>query len=136
MENVCDVLAGADYLQMTDVRKFCFEYLASVLAHDNCFAIRVLADRFLNCEMKQKVDEFIQDNFENTILEEDFKLLSKEQLTYFLLPENRKRSVKEETIYRAVTEWLRYDMKERSCHFDELMRFVKFNELSSSFFLD
>ena len=45
-ENVMDLLAVSDYLQLGEVKQFCFDLLESVLSSDNWFAIRSAADLY------------------------------------------------------------------------------------------
>ena len=37
--NVVKLLQGADYFQLQEVKEFCFEFLASIIASDNCIEL-------------------------------------------------------------------------------------------------
>ena len=64
-ENVVEVLAAADYLQMVEVQKFCFDFLLTVIDKNTCFTIYTLARLYEDEDLLRASLQFINDNFED-----------------------------------------------------------------------
>ena len=57
-----DLLAASDYLQVDEVKQFCFEFLESVLSSNNWFAIRSAADLYQDEHLHIQADGFVSKN--------------------------------------------------------------------------
>ena len=54
-ENVMDLHAASDYLQVDEVKQFCFDVLESNLTSDNWFAIRSAADLYQTDHVQNQI---------------------------------------------------------------------------------
>ena len=134
-KNVLNLLSTADYLQMDEAKKFCFEFLHSVITADTCFLILNVASLYQNEQLKQKVLEFIEKDiggvgYSNDLSKNDFiTCISK-------LKDSDFRKAKESTIYQAIVSWVKFDEKRRSKYLLKLLFLLDFSELSIDFFCD
>ena len=118
-ENVMDLLAASDYLQLDEVKQFCFEFLESILSSDNCFAVRSAADLYQDEHLQNQIDEYISKNFEATVQTYEFKSLDKDSLRSCI--EKLKRNhVREESIFKGLILWSKVDEEARKNDFPEL----------------
>lgn len=51
-ENVGNLLAAANYLQIEDVKLFCLEFLEQAISLNNCFVILAIEDRYQSKSLK------------------------------------------------------------------------------------
>ena len=127
-ENVMDLLAASDYLQVGEVKQFCFDFLESILSSDNWFAIRSAADLYQNEHLQNQVAEYMSKNFDAVIETDEFKSLDKDGVCAFI--ENIDRShVMEESIFKGLIIWCQVDNLSRKIDFPEL--FVKLIKLDA-----
>ena len=131
-ENVMLLLSGADYFQMQEVKQFCFEFLRSHVTSDNALNILKAATMYKNDPLKDEVEQYIGDNFEDVARTEDFKDLSKQSLTARIssLDSN---TVNVALIYQAIMSWTRHDEETRKLEFPELFKLLDLTEVSIDF---
>ena len=79
-ENVMNLLSAADYLQLEDVKEFCFEFLLSILASDNWYAIFTAVNLYKSCSIKHHFEKFLTENFVEISRSHDFDTLRKNEL--------------------------------------------------------
>ena len=103
-ENVMDLLAASDYLQMGEVKEFCFEFLESILSPANWFAIRSAADLYQNKHLENQVCEYMSTNFDIIIQTDEFKSLDKDGVRSCIKKLNR-RYATEESIFNGLVVW-------------------------------
>ena len=53
-DNVMSVLSGADYLQLDEVKRLCFDFMKKELTAENCFIMLNMADFYPDDLMKTK----------------------------------------------------------------------------------
>ena len=63
-ENVMDLLAASNYLQVDEVKQFCFDILESIVSSGNWFAIRSAANLYQNEHLQNQVNEYLSKNFD------------------------------------------------------------------------
>ena len=116
-DNVLQLLAAADYLQMEEVKQFYVEFLESILTHDNCQAILTSANLFQLEALQKQIYEMISFKFNEFIETEDFKLFTKTDLITCLTKLN-KNQVNESSVFTAVVStWINYDKQIRKSAF-------------------
>ena len=120
-ETVMDLLAASDYLQVDDVKQFCFDFLQSNISPLNCFLIIKVANLYGNNVVADCTRQYISQNFTAVIKTDEFKLLSKSDLITCLLKLDQKL-VEQITIYQALIAWIRYEKSTREKEFAELFR--------------
>ena len=132
-ENVMDLLAAADYLELEEVKKFCFEFLISILSLDTWYAIFTASQLYENESFKRHFRQYLSKNVDEICQTEIFKSLSKGVLTSFIQNLNRNR-VEEASVYQAILIWTKFDEVERKMEFPDLIQCIQFHKLSGKFF--
>ncbi|XP_078494053.1 kelch-like protein 12 [Ciona intestinalis] len=126
--NVCDLLAVSDFLQVHSARKLCIEYLLTTITQQNCFTIQALAERFKIPQLTEKFDKFVVENYQQVVSGDSFKKLSKDDLIKLLHLSHDK--VSSDLVYTAVMNWVKFDLASNESCLKELTKFVDFYELS------
>ena len=106
--NVMALLSSADFLQMDDIKKFCFEYFKTTLSVENCLEIFISSVTYNNPSPLNKTLELISNNFDVISEKDTFRSLSKDKLDS-LLSKISKYDVQKESIYLAVLNWVKHD---------------------------
>ena len=127
-DNVMSLLAGADYLQLDEVKDFCFDFMEEKLTSDNYFTFLNLANLYNSDSVKNKVYNFICSNYETLTETEDFKNLSNVNLTTSISMLNQ-YPVKQIVICKSILEWTKHDKEERSSKLADLLNQVNFDKL-------
>ena len=121
-ENVMDLLAASDYLQMGEVKQFCFDFLESIiLSSDNWFAIRSAADLYQNKHLQNQVDKFLSKNFDTIVETDEFKSLDKASLRSCIAKLDRNHTT-DSSIFNGLIIWSQADEEVRKTDFPELFR--------------
>ena len=129
-ENVMDLLAASDYLQVDEVKQFCFEFLESILSSDNWFAIRSAADLYQNKHLQNQAGDFISKNLDAVIETDEFKSLDKDDVRSCIEKLNRNHAT-EISIFNGLVSWCQIDMESRKNDFFKLFEdFVKLDSIS------
>jgi len=132
-ENVFDVLGAADFLQLDEVKKFCFEFLGSCLAADNFFAILSVTKLYFDEALSKKIYQFIRDSLEGITQSDDFKSLEKDDLISCLTTINR-NIISEASLHHAIVTWTKATNDEtQKKRFLDLLRLIKLKDLSTDF---
>ncbi|XP_078485857.1 kelch-like protein 7 [Ciona intestinalis] len=126
--NVCDLLAVSDFLQMPSVRKLCIEYLLTTVSLQNCFTIQALADRFIIPKLTEKFNNFVVENYQQVVSGDQFKKLSKNYVIKLLQSTHDK--VSSDLVYTAVINWVKFDLASNESYLSEVIKFVDFYKLS------
>ena len=133
--NAWDLLAAADYLQMNDLRQFCFEFVESQLSIE-CWNDVLRASYLYNSDAtKHKVFNFISCNLNAIAQDETLKNFSSTDFVEFLTSLDRDLA-KERAVYDVIITWTYHDATARKAHFDEIFQFLNLMSLSSSFLED
>ncbi|XP_078495267.1 kelch-like protein 12 [Ciona intestinalis] len=126
--NVCDLLAVSDFLQIPSVRKLCIEYLLTTVSLQNCFTIQALADRYTIPKLTEKFNNFVVENYQQVVSGEHFKKLSKNYVIKLLQSTHDK--VSSDLVYTAVMNWVKFDLASNESYLSEVIKFVDFYKLS------
>ncbi|XP_078485850.1 ectoderm-neural cortex protein 1-like isoform X1 [Ciona intestinalis] len=132
--NVCDLLAVSDFLQMPSVRKLCIEYLLTTVSPQNCFTIQALADRFTISQLTEKFNNFVVENYQEVFSGDQFKKLSKNYVIKLLQSTHDK--VSSDLVYTAVINWVNFDLSSNESYLSEVIKFVDFHEMSQAMLED
>ena len=132
--NVMDLLSAADYLLMDEVKKYCFEFLASVLNIENCFEVLLKAQLYNNYSLECNVYAYISDNFANLIEANILNDLPVKDVISCLKNINRKK-ISELLVYQTIINWTKHDESSRKNDFVELFQLLKLDELPHDFFM-
>ena len=132
--NVMALLGTADFLQVDEVKKMCFDYLETSLTVDNCIDTVKASVLYNNPSPHSRIYQFISENFDETVKTENFKNLSKQDLIQLM--ENLDRNkVLESSVYTAIINWVQ-NQQNRNAEFSSLFLLLDLQKLSSNFILD
>ncbi|XP_078491168.1 kelch-like protein 12 [Ciona intestinalis] len=132
--NVCDLLAVSDFLQILSVKKLCIEYLLTTITQQNCFTIQALADRFTIPKLKEKFNNFVVEKYQKVVSGDQFKKLSKDDVIKLL--RSTHKQVSPDLVYTAVMNWVKFDLASNESYLSELLKFVDFQALSPKMIKD
>ena len=125
--NVMNILAAADFLQLAEIKLFCFEFLKAHISSDSWYAV-LSAAKLYRCDQLQKYTyQFITDHFDKITKSDDFKTVAKEDLTSLIssLRENKK-AVNES---KLVIDWTKQDEEKRKVVFADLFEMIDLDKV-------
>jgi len=125
-ENVLDMLSTSDYLQIDEVKKFCFEFLQSVLSSDTCFDILTIANQYHNEQLKESALDCVKKNMNNVNFSND---LSKNDFVACISNMKGSHQAKESAIFQAIVSWIKHEKINREKEFPELLFLLDFARL-------
>ncbi|XP_078492622.1 kelch-like protein 12 [Ciona intestinalis] len=126
--NVCDLLAVSDFLQILSVRKLCIEYLLTTITQQNWFTIQSLANCFTIPQLTEKFNNFIVENYQQVVSGDHFKKLLKDDVIKLIQLTHNK--VSSDLVYTAVINWVKFDLASNESYLSELFKFVDLGEMS------
>ncbi|XP_078493321.1 kelch-like protein 20 [Ciona intestinalis] len=130
--NVQCLLPAACLLQMVEIQEICSEFLKRQLDPTNCLGIRAFADTHACRELLRVADKFTQANFQEVKESEEFRLLPVDQLIQIISSDDLNvRS--EEHVYKAVTTWIKHDLKDRRNLLPKVLQHVRLPLLTPKF---
>ena len=134
-ENVINILAAADFLQINDVCQFCFDYLKSIISVENWFTIFALPDMYKSNSVLAQLYQVCSDNFSAIAKSQDFMRLIIQDL--ISITQNLDRSIVNETsIYETIINWIRHDEANRKNELPSVFMLLDFDKLPSDFLED
>ena len=128
-DSVMDILAGADYFQLDDIKQFCFEYFMNQISLDNWYDVLTAATMYRSKQLQKQVNKFISNHFYEVVQTLDFTTFSKNDLISFVFNLNRSQ-VNESSIYQAMINWIKHNEQERKKEFPDLFQLIDLNRLS------
>ena len=131
-ENVMKLLAASDYLQIEDVKQYCFDFLKSVITADNWFIVLNAVVMYRGEAIKDQVYDYISTHFDEIVRTDDFKRVSDEELGQCIANLNR-NVVKETSIYQSIMNWVEHDPEERKHKVLNLLQLLKVDQLPYEF---
>ena len=134
-DNVFNLLATANFLQMDEACQFCFDFLEVIISIENWSTILSTLGLYENDSVLKQLYQFIWANFDNITKCEHFKALTIQELTRIV--QNLDRNVlKETSIYDALIGWIRHDESKRKNATRELLLLVDLHKLPCNFLED
>ncbi len=132
-DNVRQLVATANFLNLEGLKEMSVAYLERKLIPPNAVEILILARKH-NCERLQETcEKLICDNFVMVSKTEGFKKCTLEIIMYFVEKEELK-VLKEEEVYEAVIDWVKYNAYDREKHLPKILQHVRL-PLMSPFYL-
>ncbi|XP_075621178.1 kelch-like protein 25 isoform X2 [Balearica regulorum gibbericeps] len=129
-ENAESLLEAGDMLQFHDVRDAAAEFLEKNLHPSNCLGMMLLSDAHQCRRLYELSWRMCLVNFETVHKSEDFNNLSKDTLLD-LISSDELEIEDEEKVFKAVIQWVKYDLDERKAYLPELLRNVRLALLPS-----
>ena len=135
-ENVLQILAAADCLQLQDVKDFCIEYLKTSLltcrSTANCLDVLTAYSLYLPNLSRDHIYLFISENFDAVFHQEKFKNFSIHDLKSLLTNIN-KNKVNQESMFSAVISWVEHFEEDRKDDFLGLFDLLDLSQLCTDF---
>ena len=129
--NVESVLVAASFLQLEQVAAKCARFLLDDLDVSNCLGIRALADMLGSVpELRKGAEVFVERHFPEVAAGDEFTQLSASALSD-LLQRDRLVVRSEREVFKACVDWLRHDWKTRRVHAGNILRHVRWPQLSA-----
>ena len=126
-DNVMNLLAAADFLQMEDVKRFCFDFFESALTVDNCIDIIQASSLYRNPSRLKETYRLISNNFDLIVQGKKFENLSQSNLIS-LFQNLNPQTVQESLIYSAIIKWVQRD-ESREQNFTTLFLHLKLHQI-------
>ncbi|ESO98232.1 hypothetical protein LOTGIDRAFT_114716 [Lottia gigantea] len=127
-ENVYDVLAAANHVQILPVISACEDFLKSHLDLDNCIDIMNVAELYCLKNLYQVAQQFMCRNWSIFSLSNDFLRLNFKEFQT-LLSSKFPVDCDEKSILLSVLTWAEYDSQNRNSLFVELFKFIEFENI-------
>ena len=112
-DNAASLLATADFLQMEDVKRFCFDFLEAASSVDNCIDIYKLSTLYRNPSHMEKIYHLISNNFDEISSSGKFNQISKDDFLN-LITKFDTSIVQQSSIYKAIISWVRQDTNRKN----------------------
>ena len=128
-DSVMDILAGADYFQLDEVKQYCLEYLMNQITSNNWYAIQTAANLYELDQLQKHVNKFVSNHFDEIVENSDFKTLTKKDLSSFVFNLNRGQ-VNESSLFHAIINWVKHSEQERKKEFPDLFQLINLESLS------
>lgn len=130
-ENNVQQLAEASlFLQFDIVTDYCSEFMAENLSIFNCSDLMIFAEQQNMKKLLELSTDFLMTNFELVYKQPEFKEVPVTFLVKILGKDELVVSA-ETSIFYAIQKWFLHDPEGRSPHLMELLKFVRFSNLSS-----
>ncbi|XP_063721006.1 kelch-like protein diablo isoform X2 [Symsagittifera roscoffensis] len=127
--NVQVLLPAACHLRIEEVLDACGEFLQQQLDPTNCLGIMAFADTYSCRHLVQASDDYIHDNIQEVMKEDEFLLLSKDQLIEITASDDLNVE-NEEDLFHAIIQWVKYDAKSRQFFLSDVLSHVRFCVMS------
>ena len=129
-DNVFDILSAAHYLELDEVKEFCFKFLENCMTPDNCITILITAKQYKNFTLRDKVYKHISDNYKAITKTPAFLNLERNELFFIVFHLKTRFYVENEVLCRSLLSWTKQDEETRKQEFFRLIQFVNVNQLS------
>ncbi|XP_029345949.1 ring canal kelch homolog isoform X2 [Acyrthosiphon pisum] len=133
-QNVQDLLAASNILQLQEVKNACCNFLQAQLCPTNVIGIIAIAD-FHDCtKLLTSSELYFKQHFSDVVEEEEFLSLSSEQIVK-LISSDELTVPSEEKIFESVIRWVKHDLDSRKPILPQLMEYVRLPLTSKNYIL-
>ena len=130
-ENVFDLMAASDYLQIDQTKTLCYNFLLGLISVETCFQILEVVYLYPNIILLNTTFQFIKNNFALILTSNNFLYLTKQNFVNIFTKLNSGR-IEERLVYDAIMEWVKHK-DSRKDDFPELFQCLDLCKLSSTF---
>ena len=132
-DNIFLILGASDYLQLHDVKKFCFEFFAKNLSVENCLDVLKAYNLYVPSNLSSNyIYQFIAKHFNAVLQQEKLREFSVEDLTSFLTNLN-KNQVNQKLLLLSIIFWINHDQELRIKNFTSLFKLIDLSIISCEF---
>jgi len=132
--NVHNLMIGASYLQLSQVREACADYLKKRLEYSNVLSIQSFAETLSCTSLVEEADRFLEKHFNEISQEEEFLNIDFNQIQELLNRDSL--CVSEERAFEAMVRWVKKDADLRCKHLPNLLAKVRLPLLSPIYLAD
>lgn len=129
-DNVQDLIVAADMLQLKEVVTGCTEFLLKELHSSNCIGIYRFADGHNCLDLAAAAVDYVNCNFPQVSIEDEFYELPKDQLLRFLSSEDLVVDT-EFQVFQSAIRWILHDVTQRRQYVFEILAHVRLPLLST-----
>ena len=130
--NVVKLLEASDYLQVDDIKSFCFEFLESGLTVDSCLQVIAAYNFFKPQASLNRAYQYVSEHLEKITLEENFKALSKDELSS-IIGKLDPKIVSESSKFTTIMKWIKHDAEIRKGELTELFQLIDLFQVKYEF---
>ncbi|KXJ17728.1 Kelch-like protein 12 [Exaiptasia diaphana] len=131
-DNAEELLEAASFLLLNRVKNVCAEVISNNLSISNCFSTKRLAERYGLDELKKDAQSFMKENFQAAKQEKEFLELEAFELKE-LISSDSLRVEKEEEVFKAMMNWVKHDLTNRSKELHTFLPCLRYGSLSPEF---
>lgn len=130
-DNADALLIAASYLQIPELEARCIQYHKNSLTPSNCLGIWAFAEQYVWKELKRSAEAFIFRNIKDVVKCEEFMHLSSADFE-IILKSNYLNFDREEDVFNALIQWIRFDTGKRKDCFGKLFQCIRLQHLERS----
>ena len=134
-DTVQHLLSAANRFQLLPLRNGCAEFMRKHISVTNCIGVYFFAKAHECDVLADKAKEIISKQFSVLCHNQEFLSLPADKLVEIISDDNIEVS-QEETVYEACIDWVKNDLEARSSQLGEIMKCVRFANISSYYFCD
>ena len=128
IDNVQDVLAASNMLQLLDLKQACSSFLRHHIDANNCLGIWTFSEMHDCAELMQEAEDYIFRKFPDVCRSEEFQLLSIQEILK-IVHSDKLRVKEEKEVLDAVLLWLNHDIQERHSYTMKLLERVRLHSI-------
>lgn len=133
--DMADLLKLSGRFQMSLLQDICLRYYKRTMSSTNCIARWKMGEEIFCKELSEAGFQFILDNFED--MSTDNILVSLKFVDFHSIVKNESLYVpREDMVWSAIRNWIRFDWENRSVHAAELMRECSLTEIDPDFVIE
>lgn len=127
--NVQGLIRAANILDLPRLKNLGCEFLQNELSLENCVRTFQFADKNHCSDLRRASKDFINENFKHVSKTEAFLRLTSVQIEEFISDDDIVIE-REEDVYEATLNWVKYDSKTRGIHFSRLFQHIRLTSVS------
>merc|ERR1719481_2307343 len=133
--NVINVFTASKMLLYNEISEACSQFLKNQLDPENCFEFKEFAKTHNQSDLISYCDNYILEHFGEIVKQEEFLKVNKEDLLVFIASD--KIGVdNEEQVFDCILSWIDHDRSLRSGFLQDLMKHIRFSNISSEYLVN
>ncbi|XP_076811778.1 kelch repeat and BTB domain-containing protein 8-like [Clavelina lepadiformis] len=134
MDNIYDVVAAADYMQLALVQNRCSEYLIDQISVSNVVATWLCSVRYKIKTLQSLAEVFIVKSFSTLVEGDKFLDLDHSQIDQIILMNNKQSPG--EVVCKCIAGWVDHDSTNRQKYFPQLFGHIDLRSISTRLLTD
>ncbi|KAL3848473.1 hypothetical protein ACJMK2_019327 [Sinanodonta woodiana] len=134
-DTVQHLLSASNRFQLLSLRSGCASFMMNHITVSNCIGVYFFAKAHECDDLAKKAKEIINNQFATLCHHQEFLSLPVDKLVEIISDDDINVTL-EEIVFEAAIDWLKKDQEKRKKHMDEVMKCVRFANISSYYFCD